>query len=380
MPRVVLLILFSQQLCMGQLAGKPIQIPFLINREFDQQLEKSISASWEGTPIRTLLRRLSENRKVAIMLDRNIDPTIKPVIKLQQISLHKALWQIARQIGAEVSILENVVYIGPPKRAQVLRTLIQIRSDEIVGPDSQFSKGQQFDLVKLTSLQWNDLSQPAQVLHEILKKYHIPLDAPPGLPHDLWSAASLPPADLVQQLSLILIQFDMTFAWQPEGNAIKLVPVPRKVLIERTYSIKSKLAAQRLEPLIKQHQNWNWQVTDKTVTLRALMEQHDQVTQALRPSQAKPDPGKPPAPLNRQRFTLKLQNVSAAALFKKLEQSGVKLDYNTRLLNASGIDLNKKINMNVSQATAEEFFQQICNQLDLDFEISDHTVTLTPKK
>jgi len=356
--------------------GNATDMKFLVDNDFEQQLDKNITASWEGASIRSIIRRLAENRKIAIVLDREIDPTIKPNIKIQQIPLREALDQIAQKTGAEVSVLDNVIYLGPPKKALVLKTLVQLRTNELVGPETKFTKAQQFDLLKLRPLHWNDLDEPDRILNAILERYQ--LKTGQTLPHDLWAAASWPPSDLVQQLSLVLVQFDLTFQWSPKSSTVKLIPITRPVRIERSYPLKSKLAGQRLEALIKQHPDWCWKIADKQVSLSGSIEQHEQVDATLRPGNTNAKPANTPAPLSRQRFTLKLQNVSALALFRKLEQSGISIQYDQQQLRAAGIDLYKKINMNVTEASADEFFEQICNQLELQFSISERAVTLRP--
>ena len=46
------------------------------------------------------------------------------------------------------------------------------------------------------------------------------------MPHDLWAAADLPPISLVDRLTLIAIQFDLTFKVAEHGKRLELVPVP----------------------------------------------------------------------------------------------------------------------------------------------------------
>ncbi len=48
---------------------------FLSGTPFQKALDQSLGGAWTGVSVRDVLREISRTRKVAIVLDRRIDPT-----------------------------------------------------------------------------------------------------------------------------------------------------------------------------------------------------------------------------------------------------------------------------------------------------------------
>ncbi len=55
----------------------PLPDHYRTGRRFTTALEQPISGSWKGVPLRSLLRRLSHEGQIAILLDRRVDPDRK---------------------------------------------------------------------------------------------------------------------------------------------------------------------------------------------------------------------------------------------------------------------------------------------------------------
>ena len=174
-------------------------------------------------------------------------------------------------------------------------------------------------------------------------------------------------------VSLVLIQFDLTFAWNADTTEIHLVPVPKTVAVEVAYtpasgpSMRASLAVRErfLENVAK---GWKQQfpglacrvdVENHQILVSGTVEQHEAL-KGLGHSKPK---GKTPAnkipPVRRRQFTLRIEQVKASDLLKKLEESGIKFQYDARQLAAKGIDLEQRINMDVEKAGADEFFRTL---------------------
>ena len=70
--------------------------------------------SWQETPLREGLQRLASHHRLAIWLDRRINPDMRVTQSVGDrpfVDLVKALVQSA---DADVALVEPVIYVGPP--------------------------------------------------------------------------------------------------------------------------------------------------------------------------------------------------------------------------------------------------------------------------
>src|SRR5271170_8205396 len=65
-------------------------------RRFTTALEQPISGSWKGVPLRSVLRRLSHERQISILLDRRVDPDQEVQLETGDRSLRSALHELVR--------------------------------------------------------------------------------------------------------------------------------------------------------------------------------------------------------------------------------------------------------------------------------------------
>lgn len=348
---------------------------------FRKALAGRISATWQNVELRTILRRISSDQEVAILLDRRIDPNQKPHVQWNNTPLLIGLEQLAASISVGVSVVGNTIYIGPAESAAKLRTLVVLRSAEVFGDASEVPSGRQFKLADRRSLHWNDLDTPAELLQQIATRYELKIDGAEQIPHDLWAGWTVPMADATEALSLVLVQFDLTFAWGQAGQGIRLVPTPEHVDIERSYTPRGmtpQLAATRWAESIS---GLRAVPGDKEVLVRGTVEQHEAVEALLRPGRrttVKPVANDVP-PLERREFTLKVQAVPVSAIMQKLAESGIEFEYDAAVLKAAGVDLNQRIDLDVKQARADEFLRAMFGPLGVRFSYEKLTVTLTPQ-
>jgi hypothetical protein len=55
------------------------------------------------------------------------------------------------------------------------------------------------------------------------------------VPHDLWPGRRLPPMAWIDRLTLVAIQFELTFELADDGKTVRLVPMPSKVTARRSF-------------------------------------------------------------------------------------------------------------------------------------------------
>lgn len=356
-------------------------VPELVTTgKFRGELERGLSASWRNIDLRTVLRRIADDRKMAIVLDRGVDPNREVAFEFVNAPVLEALETIAADAGAAVSVLENAVYLGPPERAAKLRTLIALRTEELLAESSGVPKSRQFELSERRTFHWNDLDRPADLLDEIAKRYKLTIDGLDRIPHDLWAGGTLPNANSAEALSIVLIQFDLTFIWTDRGAGVRLVPVPEAVTIERTYTPRGLTAAVAAARWPEEIEGLAVEVSGTKVVVRGTAEQHAAVEDLLRPGSRKTTAKTAtPGDLKRRLFTMRTERAPARAILAELEKGGITIRYNADELKKAGIDLDTLVNLDLKKASAEELFTKLCEPLGCRYAIEGTTATLSPK-
>jgi hypothetical protein len=371
--------LFCCGLLFGQIAA-PSATPLHAGNSFRDAFRRTtITASWRSVGLRVIARRIESDQRIAVLIDRRIDPSRELTVDITEKTMAQALRQVAKAAEGSATIVGNVVYIGPQQAAARLRTLVQLRTTEL-----QTIGGKRIlALSKTRTTTWSDLATPAEILQKLAGNSSLSVDGLDSIPHDLWGAATLPSMTTTESLSLLLVQFDRTFVWTNGGSGVRLVPIPEDVSIEKTYTLPRGLSVTDAITRLKQQvPKLRTSVRDGMLVVRGTVEEQDAVSHVLAGKSAtlgKTKPKTKPAELANRRFTLKIAKVPAIALIRKLQSSGIRIEYDARALAAEKVDLNRPISMDVKQATADEFFGVLCKQLSLAFTINGSTVTLRAK-
>ena len=356
-------------------------IEFQTGPRFQTEIDRLLSASWANVELRDLLKKIGEDRRVAILLDRRIDPTVQLPLNLTNSSLREGVRDLARLIGADISVAEPVVFVGPPTATQRLRTLIELRSSELFSRESSIPEKRRMELTTRHTVTWQDLDSPAEIVQRIADRYRLKIGDLDLLPHDLWAANTLPSVSAAEALSLILIQFDLTFAWTGAGQGIELVSAPERPLIEKHHRVKGRTATEALKLVQQFGPNLDIKVDGSELVMRGLLEDHEAVAAMVGGSTPKkPDATTGVKPIKQRLFTLKIDRVPVRVLMQKLEESEIVFEYNAEQLAAAGINLDQTIKLEVEKASAAEFFKTVFDPLGLTAEIDNLTVKLKPKR
>jgi hypothetical protein len=345
---------------------------------FRQQIRKMrMTASWSRVSLRHVLKRISDQGQVAILLDRRVDPSQEIAIEVQDKSLVEAIRAVARKQNADVCVLNSAFYVGPAVDAAKLRTLIHLRSNELFQLSKRLPRGRYFDLTRRKALHWNDLDRPVDVLNQISVLFKIKDVDHKVVPHDLWAGATLPRVNAVESLSLFAIQYGLTFRWRADTSGVEWVNIPDRVVIEKSYprGLHSMQSWKKRWPDLKM------EVNGSKVIVRATVEQHEQIAALRNGSRKTPkSSAKPPTPVLDRLFTLKLDKVPAIELMKKLESTGIQFQFDQKQLASNGVNLKTPISMNVEQANAVDFFNLMFGQLNAQAKLKGITVWIRPKE
>ena len=349
---------------------------------FRQALKTPIpGVTWNGTPLRQVIREFADTSKLSIIRDRRIDPTKTVTLSLNNQTRREILAAIAQSVDAEMRIVGHVVYLGPTEAATPIRTLAAIRA-EASSPVDRNERPAARDRLPRRTIRWADLSEPRTIVERIADEFGLNLANPDEIPHDLWEGATLPEMTAAEMLTLVLIQFELTFATDEPG-VIRLIPLPdspENIALVRSYTIPSG-KREALETWKKSTKDVTIQQSGSRLTLRARLENHEDLARLLsgNPTEENADPKPMVAPLERRRFTLTVTGVPAQAIMKQLEASGITFEYDAAALEKAEIDLATPVTMDLQAASPETFLAAIFDPLGLDFEFSGTNVRLSLK-
>jgi hypothetical protein len=356
--------------------GKPETRPtgWLTGSALQKRLSGSVNIDWGGNPLRQALRGLSEAQQVAVLVDRRVDPGRRIDLQLTATPLATALHAIAngRQLG--VSQFGPVAYFGPPGATARLRTLALLREEEV----ERLSPNAARKFLAKKPLAWEDFATPKDLLGRLADDAGIELAGLDRVPHDLWAAADLPPLSLLDRLTLIVNQFDLTFQVSEDGSKVRLVPVPEDVGITRSYS-----AGQNAEATAKKYAalvpTAKITVAGGKVVVRGMLEDHERISPPRDPSESA---GKehPSGPMETRIDRLVIKEKPLGPV---LEQLAVRLNFQLRMdraaIAAAGISLDQRVSVHVERATVDDVLRELFKNTRLNYDLKGNVVTITPR-
>ena len=366
-------------------AGAPAALPasptpWLTGSAFSQRLNEPADAvSWLDLPLRRAIHDYARAEKVAILLDRRIDPDQRIKLSLANLPLREALGRIAQHLEIGISVPGPLVYYGPAEVADRLWTLMELRRDDA----RKLPDGAGRSLLREERLAWPDLATPRELLAQLGARAGVEIAGLAQVPHDLWAAVDLPPLAWTDRLTLIAVQFDLTFQIAEDASRVTLVPAPDHVAIVRSFpagrqpeQLKAKWA--ELAP------GAQFKIVGEKIHVRARMEDLQRIAEAqrpVRPSTSRASPKTARTGPGQKVYTL---NVAQAPLRKVLQQVAAALGLELRIdepaLEQAGVKLDQPVSLNVKDATAEALFDKLLTPAGCAFRLEGQTLEVRPRK
>ena len=256
-----------------------------------EQLQKlaPVSYSAVNTPLRQALRKLSETLRVAIVVDRRVDPDQVVDIDLVDVPFAEALQQIAQQAGSGATILGPVAYVGPVESAHQLRTISALAAEEIKRLPSQKQAAARLS----RPLSWPALTTPQEVFERLGQEAAIAVRGGDRLPDDLLAAANLPAMPWVDRLALASIQFGLVPRFAADGRSVELVPISEPVRISRSYPA-GREAAKTVADWKRLAPNAEIKAAQGKIVVLATIEEHERLVPPRPARSAAATPGQHP--------------------------------------------------------------------------------------
>lgn len=308
--------------------------------ELQLRLGQAVDILWSGTPLREAVTSLSRAQRVAILIDRRVDPDQRLDLAVRNVPMKQALQMIADRCGLGIARLGTVVYLGPTSTAQRLRPVSQAFTQAC----RHLSPAIQQKLLLRKAMAWEDLATPRELVEQLGEKNGVEIAGLDQIPHDLWAAAELPALSLADRLTLIAIQFDLTFKASADGNQLELAPIPED-----------------LRPTAADKDGFG----------------------PLRPSTPTPRTRKNAATsLDRTRIQrMAVRSEPVGPVLRQLsERLGLELHIDEQAIAKAGISLDQRVSVKVENATIDELFGELLKSTGLTFHRRQRVVEIAPAK
>ena len=315
-----------------------------------QRMAERMDLVWADIPLRQALESLSRAQKVAILLDRRVDPGRKINLTINGMPLESVLQSIAEQCGLEIFQLGAVVYLGPPDAISRLRSLVVFQ--EINVRHLQPAAAHKFQQTK--AMMWDELAEPLALLADLGRENSLKIKDLDRTPHDLWPAMELPPMSLVDRLTLITNQFDLTFKITSDGRGISLIPLPDNL---ENYKRISALRSPPKQP--------------------AKQESRHSTKQPSKPPVQESSADIGPIRIERMMVQEKPIGEVLRQLAKRLE---LDLQIDDQAIEDANISLTQRVSVTVENVTIDELLSELLKSTGLAFHRTEKTVEIFPAK
>jgi hypothetical protein len=326
----------SYALVWGNAAEVASRSSWATGSQLSQALSEPLDILWSNNPLRDAIGSLSRAQRVAILIDRRVDPGQKLSLNLQNVPLQTVLQVVAERCSLGIARLGAVVYLGPPTAAERLRPLAMALEQAV----RRLPAAAQRKFFQSKPLTWEALSTPRELLERLGQQNGIQIAGLKRVPHDLWAAADLPPLSLVERLTLITAQFELTCKIAAGGARLDLVPAPNDL---------RALPADR--PAISAGQS---------LTKRAAAE-----------------PVTPVEQIRIQRLAVRAEPLGPV-LRQLARRLGLELKLDEEAIKQAGISLDQRVTVLVENATVDELLHQLLKSTRLSFRRRQNVVEILP--
>jgi len=330
---------------------------------FQKQLKQVVGLELSEAELRGSLRNLADNQRVAIFLDRRIDPNQQIEFSASGVTLEELLSQLAEKVHAGTARIGSVIYVGPPPTAGALSSVAAARRKELGKlpkesrrPPSHWS--------------WDELAQPRQILEVLARENGLTVENADVLPHDLWAASDFPPMDLADKLTLLLAGFDLTFDVAADGR-LRLGPLPLEEEYEQAYTPQGD-AAQVAAALKREFPRIAVRREGNRLIIRGNVADHERIARRLTsPTRVKTSTGE-----QKVVYTMNPDKVPAGTIIGTVaKRLGRKFSFAPDLREK----LSQPVSFQVKDASLDELMKMTLEPLGLTYRITDESIEVVEK-
>jgi len=286
------------------------------------------SVHWERIELRDAVVRLNQVADSVVYLDRRVDLTRRVSLSLRDATIDEMVRQMATGNSLGACRLGRLLYIGPTHAAERLVTLAASRRQEA----AQLSAEVRRTLAERRRVAWPRLSEPRGLVVQLAEDHGWRVSRAERIPHDLWDAGRLPALPLADQLTVLLVGFDLTYRLRPERQSLEIVPVDWGQIEPAQRAV----AAERRAPA--------------------------------------------PRPSAKRVYTLRVEAQPVGAVLAHFErQLGWQIDVDEAAIRAAGRSLDQRVSFTVENADDDELLRALLEPAGLTFARDGNRVAITPR-
>jgi hypothetical protein len=370
--RIVACLLFALAVGGSRSAWLPAQEPppagWQTGEQLETQLQLASGFTWGEMPLRQGLDNLSRSNRVAIWLDRRVDPDQKVDIQITEMPLLAALEKLAQKLDLAAARVGPVVYLGPP-RIEKLGTLAAMKRQE----SETLPAATRRRMAELSPTDWEELAQPRQLIEQTATRCGLRSFYLEQVPHDLWPARQLPAMHGAELLTLLLAGFDMSFEYAPDGSAIRPIAMPERIVLVRDYAYTGDLgmAAEKIREFFPAAK-----VTlgPRKLKVAGSQEEHREIARFLSGQPMRRTVTLPGTKL----YSLEVQGQPVGAIVRALaQQLGREARFDPALTEE---DLNRPISFAVKEKTLPELLQAALKPAGLAYELTSKEISISKSR
>ena len=348
------------------------QVEWATGTALAERLTAPVGVTLGASPLREGLYRFGRMQGVGVLLDRRIDPGREVHVALHQTPLGEALRKVAEAGSIGVTQVGPLFYFGPVTATSKLRTLAAIKREEVKGLPHDVA----LRLTRARAWGWTDLAAPRDLVRSLAEEGQLQVEGLDRIPRDLWAAADLPPLSLLDRLTVIALQFDLTFAISSDGVVIRFIPLPDEIAVVRRYPGGAQ-AAEVAEKMARLAPASRVRVVGDEVYVKGTVEEHDRLSASRKPSRGGPAAD---APKETRIERLTVENVPVGAVLKQMaSQLDLELKYDHAALGRAGASLNTLISVQVERISLDDLLKEVTDAAGLSYHREGRLVEIRPK-
>lgn len=296
---------------------------------------RSATIHWQGVATGDAIARLRALFDETVFVDRRVDPNLRVSIDLIATSAEQVLTAVGSEHDLAAVRLRTLVYFGPSPVAARLRGLADTKTKEI----ARLPAAARVALAGRRDFSWPRLSEPRRLVMQVAQRSGWRIANPEQIPHDLWAAGELPDLTAAEQLTLLLIGFDLSFEMKPGERAIEVVSLPKTTLIPTT--AKARLPTRN----------------------------------APKRSAPRPERG------TKQVYTLRVQEKPVGAVISELRQRlQWTIEIDEEAIRDAGKSLDQRVTFSVENVDREDLLDALLTPAGLEYQIHGERIRVLPSR
>jgi hypothetical protein len=338
-------------------------------------VERTATVEWQHVPLQNALSRLNGVFDEPVFVDRRVDPTQRVSLEIEAATLNEVLERLSAAAHLGYSELQSIHYLGPPAAAETLRTVAELRRAEASRLPARFRAA----LELKQAVTWPRLTEPRQLITALVERRGWRIAHAERIPHDLWAAGELPALAFSDQLTVLMIGFNLTFEIKSAERMLEIVPL-QELTIRREYEMPNQSAA-TLEPLRQVLEEAKSHRRDATkLIVDARIEQHERLAELLRGRSAAA-PASRSARKTAQRYTLRVEEQPVGAVLNELAaRLGRSLEIDSAAIDAAGLSLEKRVSFSVENGDEDELWDAVLRPAGLDYRREGTRLRIVPRR